>query len=123
MIRHCVEKDNVDENFFVIDPDKVRHVVVIGGRIKSMSGFIDPLSHLNLDFPDHKVTECIIADEFVVGAKVLIDNRGLVFATVLPSYYKHYGFVDYTQRFTDMVEAVKKYQNNLKTQIQEKCKE
>ena len=106
-IRHCVEESNVDENMKVIDPRQVRHAVVLAGKIDSMSGLIDPASHLNLDFPDHKVTECVVAEKFELGAKVHLDASGLIFATLDRSAYSHLGQVDYTQRLTDMIHAVK----------------
>jgi hypothetical protein len=108
LIRHCVEESNVNENMLVIDPTQIRHVVVMARRIKSLSGLIDPASHLNLDFPDHKVTTCIIAEKFQVGAAVKLADQGLVFATVDRSAFNHYGPVDYTKRLSDMVEAVNK---------------
>jgi hypothetical protein len=107
MIRHCVEESNVDDDMNVIDPNKVRHVTVASGKIASMSGLIDPASHLNLDFPDHRVTTCIIAETFEIGANVKMDRDGLVFATVPRSFYGHYGYLDYTQRLADMIKAVK----------------
>jgi hypothetical protein len=107
MIRHCVEESNVDADMSVIDPTKIRHVTVAGGRIALISGLIDHASHLNLDFPDHRATICIIAETFEVGAKVKMDSDGLVFATVPKSLYGHYGYLDYTQRLVDMIKAVK----------------
>jgi methyl coenzyme M reductase gamma subunit len=92
----------------VIDPLQIRHVTVFAGKIDSMSGLIDPASHLNLDFPDHKVTTCIIAEKFEKGASVKMDDNGMIFATVDRSAYQHYGMVDYTQRLTDMISVVKK---------------
>lgn len=105
-IRHCVEESNVDDDMSVIDPTKIKHVTVAGGRIALMSGLIDPASHLNLDFPDHRATICIVADRFEVGAKVKMDSEGLVFATVPRSLYGHYGYLDYTQRLVDMIKAI-----------------
>ncbi len=107
IIRHCVEESNIDENYFVIDPTQIKHVVVSGGKIYSMSGFIDPASHLNVDYSLHKVTKCVIAEKFQIGASVKIEGNGLVFAVVGQSSYAHYGHVDYTQRLSDMVEKVK----------------
>jgi hypothetical protein len=108
MIRHCVEESNVNENLLVTDPTKIRHVVISAGRIESMSGLIDPASHLNLDYPDHTVLTCVIAEKFEVNAKVKFNDQGLVFARVDKSTLGHYGNVDYTQRLFDMIEAVKK---------------
>jgi hypothetical protein len=85
-------------------------VTIASGKIASMSGLIDPASHLNLDFSDHRVTTCIIAETFEIGASVKMDRDGLVFATVPRSLYGHYGYLDYTQRLTDMIKAVKRNQ-------------
>jgi hypothetical protein len=107
IIRHCVEESNIDENYLVIDPTLIKHVIVSAGRIYSMSGFIDPASHLNIDYSLHKVTKCIIAEKFEIGAQVKIEDNGLVFALVGQTSYGHYGKVDYTQRLTDMIDKVK----------------
>ena len=114
MIRHCVEESNVDSDMTVTDPTKIRHVTIAGGRIALVSGLIDPASHLNLDFPDHRVTICVIAERFEVGAKVMMDNDGLVFATVPRALYGHYGYLDYTQRLVDMIKAFKTNQEQRK---------
>ena len=119
LVRHCVEESNVDEHLVVTDPTEVRHVVILAGRIESMSGLIDPASHLNLDYPDHKVTTCVIAEKFEINAKVKIGDQGLVFARVDRSTLGHYGHVDYTQRLFDMIEAVKKSHESRKTKEKE----
>lgn len=122
MIRHCIEESNVDNEMNVVDPTKIRHVTVAGGRIALMSGLIDPASHLNLDFPDHRATICIIAERFEVGAKVKMDSDGLVFATVPRSLYRHYGYLDYTQRLVDMIAAIKTNQRKTKQTNRQKTK-
>jgi len=114
MIRHCIEESNVDSDMNVVDPTKIRHVTVAGGRIELISGLIDPASHLNFDFPDHRATICIIAERFEVGSKVKMDSDGLVFATVPRSLYGHYGHLDYTQRLVDMINAIKTNQRKTK---------
>ncbi len=110
MIRHCVEESNVDSDLNVIDPTRIRHVTIAGGKLAMLSGLIDPASHLNLDFADHRATICAIAETFEVGAKVKMDSDGLLFATVPRSSYGHYGRFDYTQRLVDMIKAVKSNQ-------------
>jgi hypothetical protein len=122
MIRHCVEESNVDSDMNVIDPTKIRHVTVAGGKIALISGLIDPASHLNLDFPDHRATICIIAERFEVGAKVKMDSDGLVFATIPRSLYGHYGYLDYTQRLVDMITAIKTNQRKTKETNNQKTK-
>ncbi len=115
LIRHCVEESNVDPEMNIVDATKVRHVTVKAGKIESMSGLVDPTTHLNLDYPDHRVTTCIIAEKFEVGAKVRMDDDGLLFATVQRSSYGHYGYVDYTQRLVDLIKEVKKQSQPEKT--------
>lgn len=110
-IRHCVEEDNVNEHMIIKDPTKIRHIVISGGKIKSMSGFIDPASHLNIDYPLHKVTKCVIAKKFELGSDILFDNNGFMFALVMSSHFDNYGYLDYTKNLSEMIEKV----NNLKT--------
>jgi hypothetical protein len=106
-VRHCVEASNVDGNSFVIDPSRIRHVALKAGKIEDMSGFVDPLTHLNLDFSDHKVDVCVISEQLKKGAKVRISNQGFAFAGVRRSCFKHLGFVDETQRLLTMKESIK----------------
>jgi hypothetical protein len=120
LIRHCVEESNTDENLIITDPTKIIHVIIVAGRIESMSGLVDPASHLNLDYPDHKVTNCVIVEKFEEGAKVRIGDRGLAFANVdRRSAFDHYGYVDYTQRLFNMIEAVKKKRKSKMTKKEE----
>ena len=119
MIRHCVEESNVDSDLNVIDPTRISHVTVAGGRIALISGLVDPASHINLDFPDHRATICIIAERFEVGSKVKMDSDGLLFATVPRTLYGHYGYLDYTQRLVDMIKAIKTNQAHRKQKTQE----
>ena len=105
-IRHCTEKSNIDDSMLIIDPLQIRHVIVKFGKLISISGLIDPKSHLNLDYPYHLVRQCVVAQKFEVGSKVEIFNGGLVFAELNPSNYKHYGKYDYTQNLQNMITAV-----------------
>ena len=119
-VRHCVEKSNVEESLLIMDPLKIRHVVIKSGKILSLSGLIDPLSHLNLDYPLHLVKNCVIAEEFELGSKIAISNGGFIFAQVNPKSYQHYGKYDYNQNLQKMIESVKKLRNmNLNTNIKE----
>jgi len=106
-VRHCVEASNVDNNYVVVDSLKIRHVAVKAGKIDEMSGYIDPLTHLNLDFPDHKVDLCIISEGFEKGANLRYCEQGFAFAIVPKAAFKHLGFVDYTQRMMDMKESIR----------------
>lgn len=95
----------------IIDPLQIRHVIVKFGKLSSISGLIEPKSHLNLDYPYHLVRQCVVAQKFEVGSKIEIYDGGLVFAELNPSNYKHYGKYDYTQNLQNMITAVNKIRN------------
>ncbi|HHT9126060.1 MAG TPA: hypothetical protein ACFYD6_09615 [Candidatus Brocadiia bacterium] len=98
VIRHVVEISNVDDEGYVIDAFKIKHGVVRAGKIWDLAGFIDFRTHLNLDFADHRVTECIIAGQFSKYAPIKIKQDGFVFAKVKGESYRHFGFVDIDAR-------------------------
>src|SRR5215218_7734258 len=111
-IRHCVEKSNVETtSLIVMDPSQIRHAVIKSGKISSLSGLIDPKSHLNLDYPPHLVKNCIIAEKFELGSAVEISEGSLIFAQIHPDSYQHLGKYDYTQNLMNMIESVKKLRN------------
>ena len=111
-IRHCVEENNIDDNLIVKDPKKIRHVIVQGKKIKQMSGFIDPISHLNLDYSLHRITKCIIAKKFEIGSELLFNSSGFIFAMVTKSHFAHYGSMDYTKNLTSMIDKVNELRNS-----------
>ena len=111
-IRHCVEKSNVETtSLIVMDPSQIRHAVIKSGKISSLSGLIDPKSHLNLDYPPHLVKNCIIAEKFELGSAVEISEGSFIFAQIRPDSYQHLGKYDYTQNLMNMIESVKKLRN------------
>ena len=111
-IRHCVEENNINDNLIVKDPKKIRHVIVQGKKIKQMSGFIDPISHLNLDYSLHRITKCIIAKKFEIGSELLFNSSGFIFAMVTKSHFEHYGSMDYTKSLTSMIDKVNELRNS-----------
>lgn len=114
LVRHCVEASNVDDNSLVIDPLKIRHVTVKAGKIDDVSGYIDPATHLNLDFAIHRADHCIISKELEKGAKVRFSEQGFEFAFVPKTAFEHFGSVDYTRRMLDMRESVRKIRDTRK---------
>jgi type III secretory pathway component EscU len=110
-IRHCVEENNVDENLIIKNAQEIRHIIAEEGRIKQMSGFIDPTSHLNLDYNLHRVTKCIIAKKFEIGSELLFNSSGFIFAIVTKSHFEHYGYLDYTKNLTTMIDKVNELRN------------
>jgi hypothetical protein len=111
-IRHCVEENNVDDNLIIKNPKEVRHVIVQEGKIKQMSGFIDPATHLNLDYTLHRITKCIIAKKFEIGSELLFTKSGFVFAMVTKYHFEHYGYIDYTKNLSTMIDKVKELRNS-----------
>jgi hypothetical protein len=114
LVRHCVEASNVSDNSFVIDPLKIRHVTVKAGKIDDMSSYIDPATHLNLDFTIHKANLCIVSENLERDAKVRFSDQGFEFAVVPGTAFKHLGSIDYTQRLIDMKDSIKKIREERK---------
>jgi hypothetical protein len=75
-VRHITRADNVDSEGFLIDPTIVHHGAVQGSHLASLAGAVDPTTHLNLDYPDHELGECVIAVTFDIGAEIVLDENG-----------------------------------------------
>lgn len=99
VVRHVVAVSNLDDEGFVADPTQARHCVIRDGRLWQVSGPVDPLTHLNRDFPDHLLGECVIAESLRPGATVLTDtDRPFRFAHPRPAAYTRHGRVDIDAR-------------------------
>ncbi|MGH8900948.1 MAG: hypothetical protein ACRDYA_04515 [Egibacteraceae bacterium] len=75
-VRHVVEAANVDEHGFVIDPAKACHCAIRAGALLDLSGPVDPLTHMNRDFPYHALGDCVVAARLEPGAPVLREPTG-----------------------------------------------
>ncbi len=106
MIRHFTSIDNT-KNGEVIDPEKIKHGEVTALKLSNLSGFIDPQTHLNLDFKVHLVREVYLAEDLILGSKVILDGGRFMVAHVNPLAYKHLGFVDEADRAEELKKAVK----------------
>jgi hypothetical protein len=104
------------KNGEVIDPQKVKHGEITALKISNLSGWIDPQTHLNLDFPKHLMREAYIAENLELGSKVIIKEERLMVALVSPQSYRHLGFVDESERTEQLREAISK-----ETQYKEKA--
>ena len=93
-IRHLIAAADVDATGCILAPERARHGIVVGGRIASLAGEIDPLTHLNLDFIEHGLEACLIAESLTVGASLLIDEDGWIQAYPAPSAFARLGPVD-----------------------------
>jgi hypothetical protein len=104
-IRHAVARDNVDEAGVIRDPRRVRHCVVVAGRVADLSGEVDPATHLNRDFLVHQLGPCIVAERLEQGAAVLYDDEGYLIAKPSPDDLVSLGPVDLDRRRIDWLAA------------------
>ncbi|MHB1733369.1 MAG: hypothetical protein ACYCU8_07925 [Ferrimicrobium acidiphilum] len=94
-VRHFVTADNADDAGNIEDATKTCHGSIRAGLVEDVGGLIDPLTHLNLDFPDHQLGECVVVQSFERGSAVLRDEQGLfVTAWPRPEAFSHLGRVD-----------------------------
>ena len=107
MIRHFTLISNV-KNGEVIDPQKIKHGEITALKISNLSGWIDPQTHLNLDFPTHLIREVYIAENLELNGKIITKDEKLMVALVNPQAYKHLGFVDEAERTEQLREAIQK---------------
>lgn len=90
-IRHITARANVDADGFLRDPRLVRHGIVVAGRVADLAAPVDPLTHLNRDFPEHGLDDCLVADELAVGARVLWEGDRMRLACAHPTAYAPMG--------------------------------
>ncbi len=72
MIRHLTSIDNVDSEGFLVDPSRACHGTLRNRCVADLAGPVDPLTHLNRDFPDHELGECVVVERLECGAPVQI---------------------------------------------------
>jgi hypothetical protein len=75
-VRHITSLDNVDDEGYLIDPLACRHGTISAGAIDALAGLVDPLTHLNRDFPEHQLDECVVAEQLAVGSSVTREPFG-----------------------------------------------
>jgi hypothetical protein len=105
LIRHFSSISNV-KGGTIVDAEKVKHAEITALKISNLSGWVDPQTHLNLDFPKHLMREVYIAEGLELGSKVVLKDERFMTALVSPLAYKHFGFVDETERNEQFKEAV-----------------
>lgn len=76
IVRHVVSAANVDEAGWIIDATEARHCVIHAGALLDLAGPVDPLTHLNGDFSDHTLGDCVVAESLEPGAPVWRDAEG-----------------------------------------------
>jgi hypothetical protein len=103
MIRHFTSIDNV-ENGKVIDPFKIKHGIVTALKISDLSGWVDPQTHLNIDFPKHLIRVVNVAEDLTIGSKVILENERFMLAFVDNRAYRRFGAVDEVERAEQLKE-------------------
>jgi hypothetical protein len=93
-VRHLVARENVDRHGIVVDAARVRHGAVRAGRVYALAGEVDPATHLNLDFPDHRLEGVVVVEDLSPGAGVVASEDGFGLARVDRSAFAHRGRVD-----------------------------
>jgi hypothetical protein len=92
-VHHLVAAANVAGDGSILDPGEVRHGALRGGRVAALAAPVDPLTHLNRDFPDHQANVCVVVARLAVGARVLFEGDGFRLAWVRPSSFARRGSV------------------------------
>lgn len=100
IVRHLVDRGNVDRDGAIIDPVAVRHGTIVARRVGSLAGPIDPATHLNLDFPGHVLANAVVVEELILGAAVVLDPTGEAFQLASPrrTAFQRRGRVDVDAR-------------------------
>jgi len=97
MLLHLTSIDNIVDGS-VQDPTLVKHGITHGKRISNLFWWIDPVTHLNLDFPTHLMTVVFMALSLEKVAKMLTDGSRFFDASVDSGAYQHFGRVDLVGR-------------------------
>jgi hypothetical protein len=107
-VRHITRADNVDSEGFLIDPTIAYHGAVQGSHLASLAGPVDPTTHLNVDFADHELGECVIAVTLDIGAKMVLDENGQ-FARAQPRHdaMRRLGYVDQGARRVEWLNVLR----------------
>lgn len=108
-VRHVVAQGNVGTDGFILDPRRVRHGALRAGRVLALAGEVDPQTHLNLDFPDHRLDSCVVVERLEVGAGVI--PAGGATARVASDAARPLGRVDVGARRAAWVAAVRARQD------------
>jgi hypothetical protein len=105
MIHHITAKDNVIDGK-VVDPSMVKHGIVTGMKISDLSGWVDPTTHLNLNFPKHLMRIVIVADRLEMNGSILREGERYSMASIESTGYRQYGPVDEEERQLQLRKAV-----------------
>lgn len=91
-IYHITAYNNVADGK-VVDAKRIKHGVVTARKIADLSGWIDPVTHLNLDFPDHIMRSVIVAEALEKESNIMFDGDRFQIALIEPLAHAHHGMV------------------------------
>ena len=97
-VRHLTAAENVAADGSLIDPLAVRHGLIVAGRVAALAGVVDPLTHLNSDFPEHGLEQCAVVERLEVGAAACFGEDSLRMAWASDASYTPLGRVDLAER-------------------------
>ena len=97
-VRHLAAADNVAPDGSLIDPMAVRHGLIVAGRVAGLAGPVDPITHLNDDFAEHGLEQCVVVERLEIGAPACFEEDGLRFAAAAARAYRPLGRVDVNER-------------------------
>lgn len=97
MVLHLTSIDNIVDGR-VRNPALVKHGIIDVKRIADLSWWIDPATHLNLDYPAHLLAEVFVASRLENGSRILGDGNRFMYAPVDPVAYRHLGKVEPVER-------------------------
>jgi len=104
-VRHLTSANNVAHDGSLIDPLAVRHGLIVAGRVAALAGPVDPLTHLNSDFPEHGLEQCAVVERLEVGAAACFGEDALLMAWAADSAYHPLGRVDLGERLRSWRDA------------------
>ena len=93
-VRHLTSAENVAPDGSLIDPAAVRHGLIVGGRVAALAGLVDAHTHLNAEFEEHGLEQCVVVDELAVGSAAHFGSDGLRLAWAADAAYRSLGQVD-----------------------------
>lgn len=94
IVRHLVAAENVRDGR-ILDLRLVRHGTIGSRLVSALAGPVDPATHLNLDFDDHRLDGAIVVEELRLGARVVDDGAGgFAWAEVADGAFERLGPVD-----------------------------
>jgi len=108
LIRHLIAAADVDPAGRVTRPEHARHGVVRAGRVAALGGRVDPLTHLNLDFPAHRLDVCVVVHELKPDAPVSQQDGTFQLAIVGRHAFRHLGPVEVGDRRRRWLEALRR---------------